>query len=258
MTFKHMYLPIDLSSLHVDMYRPCVSHHAQGTNSHSSLGFFRVVINVVSSLHRRPCGIPFPLLLHQVQGGIMGHGHDARHHVCRDGVVVVVVHDRPISSLPARRSTLSMFGCVGSCRIECLYGKLCRLDATSTKGRHRGRQCRGGWTGVGTLAVQMAKRTGARVVGIAGGPNDKVEFLLHQVGVNAAVDYKDTTMTLEEQLAMACPDGIDFFLGQCWRVDVGCCPNSHQCGSTDRHFAERFPNMIPANSIPIHEDPRTI
>ena len=56
----------------------------------------------------------------------------------------------------------------------------------------------------------MAKRTGARVVGIAGGP-DKVDFLLNQVGVDAAVDYKDTTMTLEEQLALACPNGIDFF-----------------------------------------------
>jgi NADPH-dependent curcumin reductase len=64
--------------------------------------------------------------------------------------------------------------------------------------------------GVGTLAVQMAKRTGARVVGIAGGP-DKVDFLLNQVGVDAVVDYKDTTMTLEEQLTLACPNGIDFF-----------------------------------------------
>ena len=67
--------------------------------------------------------------------------------------------------------------------------------------------------GVGTCAVQMAKRTGAttRVVGIAGGP-DKVAFLLNHVGVDAAVDYKDKTMTLEEQLAKACPNGIDFFL----------------------------------------------
>jgi NADPH-dependent curcumin reductase len=56
----------------------------------------------------------------------------------------------------------------------------------------------------------MAKRTGARVVGIAGGP-DRVKFLLNQVGVDAAIDHKDTTMTLEEQLTLACPNGIDFF-----------------------------------------------
>jgi hypothetical protein len=66
--------------------------------------------------------------------------------------------------------------------------------------------------GVGTCAVQMAQRTGARVVGVTGGPH-KVAFLLDQLGVDAAIDYKDTSRgTLEEQLAQACPDGIDFFL----------------------------------------------
>lgn len=65
--------------------------------------------------------------------------------------------------------------------------------------------------GVGTCAAQMAKLTGARVVGIAGGP-DKTDFLLRELGLDAAVDYKHPTQSLEEQLAGACPDGVDFFL----------------------------------------------
>lgn len=62
----------------------------------------------------------------------------------------------------------------------------------------------------GSIAAQLAKIKGARVVGIAGGPA-KQKFLLEEVGLDASVDYKSTEKTLEEQLDEACPDGIDFF-----------------------------------------------
>lgn len=65
--------------------------------------------------------------------------------------------------------------------------------------------------GLGTMACQMAKLTGARVVGITGGP-EKANFLLNEVGIDAAIDYKDHSLSLNEQLSQACPDGIDFFL----------------------------------------------
>lgn len=65
--------------------------------------------------------------------------------------------------------------------------------------------------GVGTCAVQMAKLTGARVVGIAGGPA-KTAFLRDEVGVDATIDYKDRSRSIEQQLAETCPDGVDFFL----------------------------------------------
>lgn len=64
--------------------------------------------------------------------------------------------------------------------------------------------------GCGNIAAQMAKLCGARVVGIAGGPIKK-KFLLEEMGLDGAVDYKDENMTLEEQLKEACPNGIDFF-----------------------------------------------
>jgi NADPH-dependent curcumin reductase CurA len=63
---------------------------------------------------------------------------------------------------------------------------------------------------VGCTAAQMAKLCGARVVGVAGGAK-KNKFLLEELKLDAAVDYKDEKKTLGEQLDEACPDGIDFF-----------------------------------------------
>lgn len=68
---------------------------------------------------------------------------------------------------------------------------------------------------VGSIAAQLAKRTnGARVIGVAGGPT-KTRYLLNSLGLDAAVDYKATTVTghstLAEQLDVSCPHGIDFF-----------------------------------------------
>lgn len=62
---------------------------------------------------------------------------------------------------------------------------------------------------VGSIAVQLCKSTGARVVGIAGGKR-KGEYLSKELGCDAVVDYKDSTKPLAEQIAETCPDGIDF------------------------------------------------
>ena len=61
---------------------------------------------------------------------------------------------------------------------------------------------------VGSLAGQIAKIDGARVVGIAGGP-DKGRYLVDELGFDAAVDYKgeDVGRRLDEIL----PDGVDVF-----------------------------------------------
>jgi hypothetical protein len=59
---------------------------------------------------------------------------------------------------------------------------------------------------VGSVAGQIAKIKGARVVGIAGGPG-KCELLTEQLGFDAAVDYRAPDW--RGQLAAATPDGID-------------------------------------------------
>ncbi len=61
---------------------------------------------------------------------------------------------------------------------------------------------------VGSVAGQLAKRAGARVVGIAGGP-DKCLFVQESLGFDACVDHR--AMNLSDQLTDACPKGIDVY-----------------------------------------------
>ncbi|WP_343708425.1 NADP-dependent oxidoreductase [Mycobacterium sp.] len=59
---------------------------------------------------------------------------------------------------------------------------------------------------VGSVAGQLAKADGARVVGIAGGP-EKCALLTERLGFDAAVDYRADDWA--RRLAAATPDGID-------------------------------------------------
>jgi len=59
---------------------------------------------------------------------------------------------------------------------------------------------------VGSVAVQIGKLRGYRVVGVAGGA-EKSRYLLDVLGVDAAADY--LAPDFAEQLARAVPDGID-------------------------------------------------
>lgn len=59
---------------------------------------------------------------------------------------------------------------------------------------------------VGSIACQLAKRRGARVVATAGSA-EKVEWLLSELGVDAAANYK--AEDVGDFLARACPDGLD-------------------------------------------------
>ena len=58
---------------------------------------------------------------------------------------------------------------------------------------------------VGSIAGQIAKIRGCRVVGIAGGP-EKCRWLLQDLGFDAAIDYKQPDW--RDALAAATPDGI--------------------------------------------------
>jgi NADPH-dependent curcumin reductase CurA len=61
---------------------------------------------------------------------------------------------------------------------------------------------------VGTVACQLAKIAGARVIGIAGG-EEKCKFLTDEIGCDAAADYK--AGDLNAKLKELCPDGINVF-----------------------------------------------
>jgi NADPH-dependent curcumin reductase len=61
---------------------------------------------------------------------------------------------------------------------------------------------------VGAVVGQIAKIKGCRVVGIAGGAA-KCNYLRHELGFDAAIDYKSEN--LKSALADTCPKGIDVF-----------------------------------------------
>jgi NADPH-dependent curcumin reductase len=59
---------------------------------------------------------------------------------------------------------------------------------------------------VGSVVGQLAKITGCRVVGIAGG-KAKCDYVVHELGFDACVDYK--AGNLLQDLRTQCPDGVD-------------------------------------------------
>lgn len=61
---------------------------------------------------------------------------------------------------------------------------------------------------VGSVAGQIAKIKGCRVVGIAGGA-DKCKYVVDELGFDACVDYKEDG--LRKALRAACPDGVDVY-----------------------------------------------
>ncbi len=61
---------------------------------------------------------------------------------------------------------------------------------------------------VGAVVGQLAKRAGARVVGIAGG-SDKCRYVETELGFDACLDHRSAG--LEAALDRACPNGIDVY-----------------------------------------------
>lgn len=70
----------------------------------------------------------------------------------------------------------------------------------------------------GSIAGQLARIEGARVIGIAGG-QDKCDWLVSELGFDAAIDYKaggtasggTATGDTAAQVAQLCPDGLDVY-----------------------------------------------
>ncbi|HEY2217581.1 MAG TPA: NADP-dependent oxidoreductase [Solirubrobacteraceae bacterium] len=61
---------------------------------------------------------------------------------------------------------------------------------------------------VGSVAGQIGKLKGARVIGIAGG-REKCDWLVHELGFDAAIDYKSEDV--RKTLRTHAPDGVDVF-----------------------------------------------
>jgi NADPH-dependent curcumin reductase CurA len=61
---------------------------------------------------------------------------------------------------------------------------------------------------VGSVACEIARLRGARVIGIAGGAQ-KVDYLVNDLGCAAGIDYKNEDVA--ERLAELAPDGVNVF-----------------------------------------------
>jgi hypothetical protein len=61
---------------------------------------------------------------------------------------------------------------------------------------------------VGSIVGQIAKRDGARVIGIAGGPR-KIAYLVDELGFDGAIDYQHDDV--DERLRELAPDGVNVF-----------------------------------------------
>jgi NADPH-dependent curcumin reductase CurA len=62
--------------------------------------------------------------------------------------------------------------------------------------------------GVGSIAGQIAKIVGCRVVGIAG-TKEKCSWVVDELGFDACIDYR--TENVDDALGEACPNGIDVY-----------------------------------------------
>jgi NADPH-dependent curcumin reductase CurA len=72
--------------------------------------------------------------------------------------------------------------------------------------------------GVGSVAGQIARIKGARVIGIAGGP-EKTRWIVEELGFDATIDYK--AEDLGRALGELAPEGVDVFLDNVGGVTLG-------------------------------------
>jgi NADPH-dependent curcumin reductase len=99
---------------------------------------------------------------------------------------------------------------------------------------------------VGSVASQLAKRQGCRVIGIAGGA-DKCSYAVAELGLEHCIDYKSVE-NLSIALADACPDGIDGYFdnvgGEALRAVLMCANDFARvavCGMISSYNGEKQP-----------------
>lgn len=115
---------------------------------------------------------------------------------------------QPMIKIPGIKPSLNL-GIMGTSGFTAYFGLFCCSPKPPKRGETVVVSAAAG--AVGSLAAQMAKIEGCRVIGIAGGPL-KQQFLLDELRLDDSIDYKDETAgTLAEQLAIKCPNGIDFY-----------------------------------------------
>ncbi len=154
-----------------------------------------------------------PQGLDQVMGsGMAGEVLESRHHGFAPGDAVVgpggwqdfsSVNGKMLRKVDAAKLPLEAYlGPAGMPGVTAWYGTL-KLIAPKPGSTVVVSAAAGA---VGSVAGQIAKQAGARVIGVAGGP-EKCRHVVEELGFDACVDYK--AGKLDEDFAAAAPHGID-------------------------------------------------
>jgi hypothetical protein len=157
-----------------------------------------------------------PVLVGEVmQGGTVGEVVDSNHPKFALGDFVVgmwgwqeyaVLDGKGVQKLNPQLAPVSTaLGVLGMPGMTAYFGflEICRPKPGETV------VVSGAAGAVGSLVAQIAKIKGCRVVGIAGG-DDKVEFIVKDLGCDAAFNYK-TCNNYVTKLKELCPQGIDCY-----------------------------------------------
>jgi NADPH-dependent curcumin reductase CurA len=120
-------------------------------------------------------------------------------YAATDGTGILAM--RPLPPGVAPNLALSLFGITG---LTAYFGV---LDVGQAK-RGETVVVSGAAGATGSIAGQIAKLLGCRVVGTAGGAA-KCEWLVREAGFDAAIDYRNEDVGA--RLTATCPDGIDVF-----------------------------------------------
>lgn len=110
----------------------------------------------------------------------------------------------PVLAVPADVTPVDALGVYGLNSLTAYFGllRVGRVEAGETV------VVSGAAGAVGSMAVQLAKIKGCRVIGIAGG-KDKCQWLLQACGADGAIDYKSADVSAA--LAELAPKGVDVF-----------------------------------------------
>jgi NADPH-dependent curcumin reductase CurA len=156
---------------------------------------------------------PFPVG-EPIRGGGIGEVVASRHPAYRPGDLITgdlpwqlyALSDgrgiRPVD--PNLRPVTAALGVVGMTGLTAYFGLL-------EVGRPKPGETvvvSGAAGAVGSVAGQLAKMNGCRVVGVAGS-NEKIRYLTEELGFDAGINYK--TDDLRSALRDACPNGIDVY-----------------------------------------------
>lgn len=165
-------------------------------------------------LDDRPSYLPPVALGEVMRAGTVGEVVDSRHPRFGVGTIVqgafgvqsyAVSDGRGVTKVDPALGTPSMYlGVLGITGLTAYFGLF-------EHGRPRPGDTvvvSGAAGAVGTVVGQLAKLSGCRVVGIAGG-SQKCQMVVQELGFDAAIDYRDGSM--RKALREAAGDGIDVY-----------------------------------------------